>query len=330
MTRPYLPATGRIAACLLFFAMLSSPCHAQPVSPEVSADEARARTLTREGIDAFKAGKNEQAVQALSGAWAIRQTYDVAGALAQAELALERYRDAAEHLDYCVNHYSPMDSEHKQRVVKAALVQVKTMVATLELSVDLEGAEVIIDNRPVGRSPLPGAVYLDPGEHQLEARHGDDQVSQALTVQAGHAYPVALKLGATKAKAAERAAPSYIPAVVASSVGAAALIGGVVFLLEANNKGTQRDDLLETLPGTNPCGPQNPNASTCNEIGSLADEQKTFRTISIVGFGVAAAAGVATYFLWPRTPDRAQLGLRAMMLPTRSGLDGFAGFYGAF
>jgi hypothetical protein len=254
----------------------------------------------------------------------------VAGALAQAELALKRYRDAAEHLDYCVNHYSPLDSEDKQRLVKAALIEVKTRIATLELSVDLEGAEIIIDDRTVGRSPLPSAVYLDPGVHQLEARHGEDKVSRALTVQAGRAYPVTLKFGVVKAKALERTAPDYSPAIVASSVGAAALIGGVVFLLEAGHKGAERDELLAGLPGTNPCGQQNPNAATCSEIRTLSDAQKTFQAISLIGFGVAAAASVTTYLLWPRSPDRAQLGVRALVLPTNLGPNGFAGLYGAF
>ncbi|MEI9947764.1 MAG: hypothetical protein WDO74_02005 [Pseudomonadota bacterium] len=330
MTRSFCTAAGLIGACLVLAAAFSSPCQAEPVPSEETADEARARVLIREGIDAFKAGKNERAAEALSGAWAIRQTYDVAGSLAQAELALKRDRDAAEHLDYCVNHYSPMDSEEKLRLVKAALAQVKTRVATLVLSADLEGVEIAIDDRSVGRSPLPNAVYLDPGLHQLEARHGNDRVKQALSVQAGREYAVTLRLSVAKSPAPESTTPNYTPAIVASGVGAAALVAGVVFLLEANHKGTERDERLAALPGTNPCGPQNPNAAACSEISSLADARKTFQALSIVGFGMTAAAGAATFFLWPRRPDHAQVGVRALVLPTSMGLSGFAGFDATF
>jgi hypothetical protein len=69
-----------------------------------------------------------------------------------------------------------------------------------------------------------------------------------------------------------------------------------------SGKKSDASDKLETLDGTNPCGPHSPheNVATCGEIEESSKQAATFGTLSIVSFGVAAGAGIATYFLWPK------------------------------
>jgi hypothetical protein len=216
----------------------------------------------------------------------------------------------------------------------------------VRLSSDRKGAEIFVDGLRVGTEPLPAIVFVEPGLRKFAARLDSDRAEQALDAQAGKEYALELRLSTQETQAPAPAAaevsptsdapptlihkPNYAPAIVAASVGGAALVAGVVLLLEANHKDSQKDDRLDQLPGSNRCGAQNPNASACSEIQSLADDARTFRTLSWVGFGTAAAAGVATYFLWPRTPASAQVGLRARALPTSAGIDFFAGFDGTF
>jgi hypothetical protein len=124
--------------------------------------------------------------------------------------------------------------------------------------------------------------------------------------------------------------PNYAPAIVTASVGGAALITSVVLLLEASHKDSQWHARLDQLPGSNQCAAQNPNSGACDKIQSLANDARTFRALSFVGFGAAAAAGAATFFLWPRTPAQPRLGVRTMVLPSRAGLDVFTGLDGTF
>ena len=324
--------------------------HAAPADAAKSAsappdDNARARSLFRKAATASQEGRYEQARQLLLDAWTIRQTYDVASSLAQVEIQLKLYRDAAEHLEFCLRNFAPVESEQTLEQAKKAFLELKTRVATIKLSTNRKGAEIFVDGLRIGTDPLPAKAFVEPGLRKLAARLDGDIAEQALNALAGKEYVVELQLGSeVDAKAPTPAAaaanpleapaasyqPNYAPAIVAASVGGAALVAGVVLFIESSHKDSQRQERLHQLPGSNRCGAQNPNGSACSEIQSLADDAKTFRTLSWVGFGTAAAAGVATYFLWPRPPAAAQLSLRAHALPSARGIDFFAGLGGSF
>jgi hypothetical protein len=56
------------------------------------------------------------------------------------------------------------------------------------LSTNREGAEIRLDGKPVGTSPLEGELFLDPGEHKLVASlSGHEAVERTLQVSAGAA-----------------------------------------------------------------------------------------------------------------------------------------------
>lgn len=325
----------------------ATPAEATKSASDPSDDNTRVRSLFRKAASVSQEGRYDEAHQLLLDAWTIRQTYDVASSLAQVEMQLKLYRDAAEHLEFCLRNFAPVESEQTLEQAKKAFAEVKTRVATVKLSTNRKGAEIFVDGLRIGTDPLPAAAFVEPGPRKLAARLDGNTAEQALNALAGKEYVVVLQLSTqvTEAKAAESAAatanpvetppttpykPNYVPAIVAASVGSAALVTGVVLFIEASHKDSQRQDQLDQLPGSNRCGAQNPNASACNEIQSLADDARTFRTLSWVSFGTAAAAGVATYFLWPQRPATRQLGLRAHALPSSGGIDFFAGFNGSF
>jgi hypothetical protein len=316
MSRSFLFSTVLVAAPVLCVAAFSSPCCAEPTNAGVGADDnARARVLLREGIDAFKAGKNEEAATALSGAWAIRQTYDVAASLAQAELALKRYRDAAEHLDYCVSHFSPMDSEQKLQQVKAGLDDAKTHVATLKVSVDRAGAEIHIDARVVGTSPLAASVFVEPGAHTLEARLGGDKVSQILTFEAGHEYPVTLRLGVAgvSLSPSPRAANddrSIVPVIIGGTVAAIGAAGLITFGIAASSN-TDKMKQLRAQNGAFGCNDGTASAGDCAAERDAADSHDKNRNLAVASavVGAIGLVSIPVYWFWPRD-DAAQTASR--------------------
>jgi hypothetical protein len=343
---------------------------AGPNSATGSADPAdgntRVRSLFRQASVASQDGKYEEARRLLLDAWSIRQTYDVASSLAQVEIQLKRYRDAAEHLEFCLRNFAPVESEQTLDQAKRAYAEVKTRVASVKISANRKGAEIFVDGLRVGTDPLPSVIFVEPGRRTLAARIEGDTAEESLTAVAGKEYVAELELNGRGATATARSGnatdapikppalahqPNYAPAVVTASVGGAALVSGVVLLLQSMHKDSQRDDRLDKLPGSNQCGVQSPNGSECDEIRSLANDTRTFRALSFVGFGAAAAAGVATYFLWPRSHTDAQLGhrgsrvghtgsqfghtgselgVRAIALPSPAGVDIFTGISGTF
>lgn len=196
--------TSKITLAAVFACAVPSICRADPsqTSNAAATDEnTRLQALFRKGVTAYEAGKDNEAVKILSEAWAIRQTYDIAGALAQTEISLKHYRDAAEHLDFGLKHFVPGDSEQTLQQMRTAFAEVKTHVATLKISVDRVGAEVLVDARSVGVAPLSGSAFAEPGAHTIEARLAGDKVSQVLSVESGHEYPVSLRLGAASVSA---------------------------------------------------------------------------------------------------------------------------------
>jgi hypothetical protein len=337
-------------AALAFATPFAASAAGAKSDAQAADDNDRVRSLFREGAAAFQAGKQEEARQLLLEAWAIRQTYDVASSLAQVELELKLYAAAAQHLDFCIRNFAPVESEQTLQQVRKAFADVKMRVGAVNVSTDRSGAEVFVDSLGVGTSPLPALQFVEPGPHKLGARLGAASTQQALNVEAGKEYTVQLKLGDEAPKpmpgiapassgieappptsdVATSHAPDYAPAIIVGSVGAAALVTSVVLVLEAAHKDSERDDQLAQLSGSNRCGALSPYVAECNRISSLDSDARTFRTLSFVGFGATAAAGVATYLLWPRTPERAQLGFRAMVLPSTSGLDVFTGLNGSF
>lgn len=347
-----LTQTRLTAAIMISLAPLlgTAPANAGPDttkgSLEPADDNARARSSFRKAAAASQAGRYEEARQLLLDAWSVRQTYDIASSLAQVEIQLKRYRDAAEHLEFCIRNFAPVESEQTLDQANKAFADVKTRVATVKLSANRKGAELFVDSLGIGTEPLPAVIFVDPGPHRLAARLDGDTAERSLNAQAGKEYIADLTLSSHETKAAAvvqeskgttiepppapPAKTSYTPAIITASTGGVALVAGIVLFLESSHKDSQRQDQLDTLPGPNRCGTGNPNPSACSEIQSSANDARTFRTLAWASFGVAAAASIATYVLWPRTPSGAQVGLNVGALPTHSGFDLFAGFVGTF
>ena len=71
------------------------------------SDIDHARVLYKKAQVAFEAERYDEARQLLLQVWQIRQTTDTAAELGHTEMELRRYRDAAEHFDYCLRNYPP-------------------------------------------------------------------------------------------------------------------------------------------------------------------------------------------------------------------------------
>jgi hypothetical protein len=307
-----------LAACLL-----APRAHAEgpkaPTTPrpgEAPDPQARARELYREGSEAFESGDNARAVRLLREAWALRKTYDVAGTLAQAELELGLFRDAAEHLEFCVRNFPLHESQEESDSVRAELDRLRARLSRVQLRVVPDGAEVLVNGRVVGRSPLELPVYLEPGTHTLGARMAGRSTERPLKTEAGLEQSVELRLD-TSSKAAAPAdpprtepsasaeGPNYTPAVALGGVALAAVLTGVGFTLAANADNRARERRLHGLTGQDPCGAGRPEeyAADCRKIDELADSSRTYRVISYGSFGMALAAGAAALLLWPSTKD---------------------------
>lgn len=312
MTRRPLPylAAGFLGVALLLARAAVAPELAMAAEPTSAAsDPNRPRILYRQAESAFKARNFNEARQLLLEAWKIRRTYDVAAALGQAEIELELYRDAAEHLDFAVQNFAPMESERLLEETKNDLRAAKSQIAEARINTEPH-ATIYINGESVGEAPLPAGIFLAPGSYAFEASVGQDRkAAKQLVLQKGGTYEIELKLPASVPSPASGldapspAAPrraSYVPSAIAATVGGVAAVTGVALLVAAAAKDSDRENLQSTLDGTNVCGAGRTAGPQCDDISTLAWSASHYRTGAIVAFGTAVGAGVVTYLLWPR------------------------------
>ena len=301
---------------LLLGTVFSSPCRADPSEP--AADSvARAEQLFHEGTKAFEAAQYADAYKALKSAWELAPSYRTAAGLGQVELQIEQFRDAAFHLAYCLRHYPPDGDADVRSHVEEGLEQARTHVAALRVRVGVEGADVSVDGVSVGKSPLDGLVFVEPGSHTVAASHigyrsseevvetpvratrdvaltlaSDENSSLPRTFDAGLAAPASPAEERPAPASSGLSATSWV-LIVGGSLTAAALATTIVFDVKG---ASAEDDLKAAQAGLpkNACGGSASDPATCDRVHDLADTRNTDNQIAILGAIVTGALAAAT------------------------------------
>ena len=335
--------------------LTASLAHAEPGgTARTEADRVKARDLMREGNELYGNGKLSDAYGKYLEAWRTAQAFDIACNLGGTASELSMNRDAAEYLDYCLRHYaasSRPEAVAAEQRARAAFDVVRSKVATVNVRVTPAGAEVYVDGARAGRAPLDAPVYLEAGPHRIEARQaGLETVTAEIDAKRGETIETSIDLKGVSGAAlaaenppsganpgppsdvAPRSSKNYVPAIVTASIGGVALAGGVVFLVMRAGKQSDAEEKLgelRELSGTRPCGMGTTHERDCADIADLSQDAGTFGTLSLVSFGVAAGAGVATFFLWPK--GSAETGLRGLRPGVAGSHNGvYASVRGAF
>ena len=191
------PTKVGIAAALLgALLLLPAPAFAQD---DVTLTMARERF--KEGVGYFDKKDFAKARVAFLQAYALKKHPAVLINLAQSELRSGHEADAAKHFaQFSREQKDATDAERQS--AETGLAAAKALVAEVALEVDTAGAEIYIDGDLEGTTPLPGAVYLAPGSHELQARKEGKTAKAPITASAGQSTSLSLKL-ATAPKATE-------------------------------------------------------------------------------------------------------------------------------
>lgn len=293
-------------------------------TPAVASDDnTRARDLYREGASLYSARQYDQARTTLLEAWSLRHTYDIAVALGQIEIELGRYRDAAEHLDFGIRNFAPVESQQTLEQAKSAFEEVKRRVGILTIDVDASGADIRVDGDPVGKSPLSAPIFVETGPHNIEAQLDDHKTAQTIKAVAGKEQHLTLAVsnapptvdaglassqgrqGTSSSAAHDEGTPakkSIIPVFVGGAVALVGLGTGLGFHFAAESEDDDAKSLRDKI-GNNGCPNSAPAiAIECKALGDAAKAKDRDRNISTAGFivgGIALLATGAYFFLWP-------------------------------
>jgi hypothetical protein len=253
------------------------------------ADEAD--DLFAKGLKAFDAGQMEEAEAHYEAAFKLRKSPDIAGNLAQTELALKKRTEAAGHLEYTLQVLPTTTKPEVRQAVEAKMAELRAALAAVVIETNVEGATVAVDGVDVGNTPLPGAVWLEPGSRKILATHKDHEpAEQAFAALAGQVQRTRLELvpkeGATTGPTPE-AKPVW-PFVVLGSLAAAGLGVGIGGIVLEQQQLSDADDALAGI-GVGACGPAGDSCAAVNDSLSQANK---FQAMGIAGFTIAGAAGV--------------------------------------
>jgi hypothetical protein len=329
---------------------------------ETSADgSVQSRELMKEGVAKFAQGDWEGAICAYQKAWELKPHPAIAANMAGAEMKLGRYYDAAAHLKYALGHLSLAQSDRRESM-ESQLNECRNHLVSLSLSVNIEGAEIFLDGRSVGQTPLSEEVLLEAGHHSIKVMHpGYDTQTQEIDVTAGQHIDLQFQLQPPPPAEPQKTAspvvllaPQISPPAESQSNGRIwALIGGsaaTVITLgigigyriranslggEVNSTGAQLDNLTATTSGQNCVSPTGNAQSLCSQLKSTLRQQDTavnVSTGSFVAAGVLGVATVATYVLWPKKkstpsqPKKVAFGVAPLSLGKAQGVQLYTTF----
>ncbi|WP_437297714.1 PEGA domain-containing protein [Sorangium sp. So ce426] len=343
--------TSRSLAALLTVAtLIADPdiAAAQPAAPPAApgtgpasgADAAkRAEALVDKAKSLYLEGKYQEAEAALLVAWELNPTFDVAYNLGNTEYKLQKHREAAQYLSFALRNWPLLKAVAKLKPrAEQWLAESRAQVGALTVSVTVAGAEVLVDGKNVGRAPLEGEVFVDPGEHRVEARHPDyEPASQTVGVAKGGTAEV--KLAITPVKAAPQAsagvktdggtngsfvgagAPvtgqppagpvelppkkNWVPVIAlgaASAVGLGVGIAMTVARNSAHDDARSKGEVILSAGGQ--CAtPAAAFVKPCEELQSIGSRGATLGDAARVAYIASGALAIAavTYAVWPRT-----------------------------
>ena len=266
--------------------------HAAPPTGKSDVATDKARQLHMEGDELYKQGDYERARVSYVAAWALKKNWQLAGSLGDCELKLGFYRDAAEHLAYFLRS-SPTQppSDDAMKLYKEA----QAKVSRLDISVDLPGADVVVDGKFVGKSPLVDPIFVEPGPHTVELRLGEKLKSFQVDLAKGVPHPMSVAL----AGSGEYSGPKLPIILGGAGLGLVALAAGIGFTAAANGKSTDAKTLRGQVGSGSACFAQ-PSSPTCVTLQSAADSKNTLSNLAMVSFiaGGAFALTSAGLGVW--------------------------------
>jgi hypothetical protein len=283
----------------------SGAAHADP--PKAGAAKGspnapdRADQLFEDGATAFDAGRFAEARAKLAEAWGLKKTYDIAGNLGVVEVRLSMFPEAAEHLSWALLHFPPTETVKARRGYEQELEKARAQTGALQIRVSVDGADVVVNGRPVGAALLGDTVFVAPGVIKVAARR-DGYVGAEQTVTVGKGEARSITLALVPAVPERR---SIVPGVVLGGVAGIGVAVGAGVLAAAGSKRTTADGLGKAvLAAHNSCvtGAANFDAR-CADIRSDTSTSDNLHDAGVgvlIGAGTLAAA-TAAYFIWPAT-----------------------------
>ncbi|HET8937082.1 MAG TPA: PEGA domain-containing protein [Polyangiales bacterium] len=255
-----------------------------------SANVEKARQHFQRAIDSYRDGDLATALIEFKRAYSTAPNYRLLYNLGQVSADLRDYPAAERYLNQYLEESKSALDESRKLAVQDELAKVRARIASVHLTSNVEGTEVLVDDVLVGRTPMQAPIHVSTGRRRITGRApGHAPVTHAIDAAGGEDVSVTLHLQPIPSTLADRQqapAPVYRrggtrkPLLLGLAIGAGVLAaGGVVFGYLAESDAVEyRSALQRKTSGT--------------ELKSLADGAKTYALVT--DFLIGAALLTAT------------------------------------
>ncbi len=271
--------------------------------------KAQAKAILGQGMKLYDQGDIAGALEKFQAAYAAFPSPKLMFNIGQANRELHRHIEALEAFEKFLAD-APDASSEMMEDARKYISELQRKLGQIYVDCMTAGAEVSVDGKSVGRTPLPDLIWAAPGHHQITAKH--ESVAPAVEevdVKAGAVSSVTLRLAAPVTTALALA-PTAGPAL--DLRGRQAPSGGnegwwlgrkwtwvaggaaVAFTGAAVIFGESMQSRFNSLDGS--CGSASKSTVACSEseIGSVT----TLKNTANVLWGLAGAAAVTTGILF--------------------------------
>ena len=288
------------------------------VGPQAASPEAKARAqaLLKQGAQYYQQGAFADALEKFNQAYVVFPSPKLFFNIGQASRELGRPVDAVEAFEKFLVQATDAAPELNAEA-KRSVEELSPLIGKLLIDCTLSGAEITVDGRASGRTPLVDLVRVSPGNHQVTATHPSATPAiQNVTVAAGTVQTVVMRLRSLSEVAAVPLAPVPVappPPYTVSAIDVQALrspiqpaadegwwlgrkwtwvaAGSTVVLgVGAIIAGTMMQSKFEDL--RNSCGRLSTNRTGCSQ--SDIDSVTLRKNTANVFWGLTAAAAVTT------------------------------------
>jgi tetratricopeptide (TPR) repeat protein len=288
---PLLPAGAGLLALLL----CPAPLFAEPAKPPAPSPAAveEGRTHFTRGVELFREGNYRVALIEFQRAYEIAPSYRILYNLGHTHRELQDYAEALASFEkYLADGGAEIDAERRASV-EAMIEKLRSRVANLEITINVSGAEILVDDVVVGAAPLSAPVRVSAGRRKVYASMGSrTSAARYVDVAGGDVAKVVLSFTDEPARPAPaRPEPSAPPPPVApqrrgsgvwigfAATGALASVAVGMGVLALGAKG----DFDQTLN----------NAVTATEIERARSKTRTFALAAdVLGASAIVAGGV--------------------------------------
>jgi tetratricopeptide (TPR) repeat protein len=307
-----------LVACLAPRAAVAEEAAPAPPAPPAGVEDQKvaAHAHFDRGLAASNDQRFGEAAAEFEKAYELAPDYRVLYNIGKVRSALGRFAEAADAFQGYLDRGGPDIPEERRKEVRDTLAADLAHVATVAVRVSPDGAEVRLDGKLVGVSPLPAPLRVTEGKHTVEAllpsrpvqlREIDVPGASALDVALD--FPVAASLAAPPpappAPALVEKTPAPAPSrrwrTVGYTLAGAGLVATLAGSLLAYRAATDANDARARLVDAAMPAMGAPDVMKYDAAKLSFDDAKTRNQLgwALVGFGVAAlAAGGTLALVW--------------------------------